>query len=370
MTRSSLGARRLPYLGGAYLLIILFAGRAALGAEAASEAAPLVAPRSGEGAYKLADGPYAVEQTKNLTLRDAKRDKDLAVTITYPKRDGPFPTIVFSHGAGGAGDSRMPLVRSWASHGYVIAAPTHADSIALRRQKEPDADMGGTLRKAMADGEGWKNRARDVAFVIDSLGEIQEKVPALKGRLDAKRLGVGGHSYGAYTSQLIAGARVIMPGALEATTLADERPRAFLLLSPQGRGQMGLTARSWAAIARPMMAMTGSRDRGATGQGPEEKLEPFKFAPAGDKYGVLIRDAYHMSFLGRPAELGAAAGLLAAFTSPGIAETDQAAVFDAIKVATIAFWDAYLKDDAKARAYLQSDALPTWSKGTVRLDRK
>jgi predicted dienelactone hydrolase len=344
-------------------LILSLAVPSARGAEAAPETA---APSP----YKLAGGPYEVEQTKNLTRHDPKRDKDLRVTVTYPKGDGPFPTIVFSHGAGGAGDARMPLIRFWASHGYVVLAPTHADSIALRREKEPDVTMGGTLRKAMADGEGWKNRARDVSFVIDSLGEIQEQVPAVKGKIDAKRLGVGGHSYGAYTSQLLAGARVIMPGALEASTLADERPRAFLLLSPQGRGQMGLAANSWAKIARPMMVMTGSRDRGATGQGPEQKLEPFKFAPAGDKYGVLIQDAYHMSFLGRPAELGPGPGLLSALTSPGIAETDQAAVFNCIKVATIAFWDAYLKDDAKAKAYLQSDALPAWSKGAVRLDRK
>jgi predicted dienelactone hydrolase len=350
-------------LAWACVLVASASGHPAGGAEATSE---VTAPPP----YKLADGSYQVEQARNITLHDPKRDKDLLVTATYPKGDGPFPMIVFSHGAGGAGDTRMPLVRFWASHGYVILAPTHADSIALRRGKEPDVNMGGVMRKAMADGEGWKNRARDVSFVIDSLGEIQEKVTALKGKLDAKRLGVGGHSYGAYTSQLIAGAKVALPAGVEATTLADERPRAFLLLSPQGRGQMGLAANSWEKIARPMMAMTGSRDRGATGQGPEEKLEPFKLAPAGDKYGVLIRDAYHMSFLGRTSDIDGGAAALTLLMSPGIAETDQAAVFNQIKVATIAFWDAYLRDDAKAKAYLQSDALPTWSNGAVRLDRK
>jgi hypothetical protein len=34
------------------------------------------------------------------------------------------------------------------------------------------------------------------------------------------------------------------------------------------------------------------------------------------------------------------------------------------------FWDAYLKSDAKAKTYLASDALPSYSKGAVRLERK
>jgi hypothetical protein len=45
------------------------------GAEATSE---IAAPPP----YKLADGPYQVEQTRNVALHDAKRDKDLRVTAT------------------------------------------------------------------------------------------------------------------------------------------------------------------------------------------------------------------------------------------------------------------------------------------------
>jgi hypothetical protein len=37
---------------------------------------------------------------------------------------------------------------------------------------------------------------------------------------------------------------------------------------------------------------------------------------------------------------------------------------------TLAFWDAYLKDSKEARAYLESDKLPAFSKGTLKLERK
>jgi len=70
------------------------------------------------------------------------------------------------------------------------------------------------------------------------------------------------------------------------------------------------------------------------------------------------------------ADLDFGAGMLGILISPGIEQTDQTAVFNDIKIATIAFWDAYLKDDAKAKAYLQSGALPSYSRGAVRLERK
>ena len=54
----------------------------------------------------------------------------------------------------------------------------------------------------------------------------------------------------------------------------------------------------------------------------------------------------------------------------GRGEEVQKAIFDYVKMASLAFWDAYLKDDAKAREYLKSDALPAYSKGALTLSKK
>ena len=319
-------------------------------------------------------GPCTVVSASPITLHDAKRNKDLQVAATFPKEGGPWPVIVFSHGAGGSGTAYMPLVRFWVSHGYVCLAPTHADSLSLREKtEEASGGMAGIVSRALRDHKGWENRARDVSFLIDSLAGIEEKVPALKGRMDAKRLGVGGHSYGAFTTQLIGGATVDLPGGEKGASFADPRPLALLVLSGQGIAQMGLVEHSWDNIKRPMMVMTGTRDRGARGQDWPWRLEPYKFAPPPDKYSVLIDGASHMSFLGRLAEGDGAGGiglLRALLTGAADDETDQKAVFVYIKISTLAFWDAYLKGDAKAKAYLASDALPAYSKGAVRLERK
>jgi hypothetical protein len=49
---------------------------------------------------------------------------------------------------------------------------------------------------------------------------------------------------------------------------------------------------------------------------------------------------------------------------------DQRAIFDEVKMASLAFWGAYLKDDKQAKDYLKTDALVTYSKGALKLSRK
>ena len=59
--------------------------------------------RSGADAKTIGGGgPHAVGVIENLTLRDAKRGKDLPLRVTYPEGQGKFPIILFSHCAGGS----------------------------------------------------------------------------------------------------------------------------------------------------------------------------------------------------------------------------------------------------------------------------
>ena len=141
------------------------------------------------------------------------------------------------------------------------------------------------------------------------------------------------------------------------------------MLSPQGKNQNGLTEASWKTMSRPMMSMTGTYYNRALNQVAEWRKDPFTYSPPGDKYHVFINDAFHMSFTGALAE---SAGEVARrpLASQLAQNTNQKAVFDYVKIASIAFWDAYLKDDPKALAYLKSDALTTYSRSGVKIDRK
>jgi predicted dienelactone hydrolase len=322
-------------------------------------------------AYKLADGPYATE-TIDQTLHDAKRNKDLPIRIVVPKSGGPFPVIVFSHGAGGSGQNYFGLTGFWASHGYVVIQPTHNDSVALRREQGEPLPSGPRelVEEYLFNYQDWIDRVRDVTLVMDSLVELEKRLPELKGKLDQKRIGVGGHSYGAFTTQMIGGVTLDIPGQPKAQSFGDARPLALLLLSPQGKSANGLTENSWKTMTRPMMTMSGSNDSGVMGQLANWRRDPFTYSPAGDKYLVWIEGAFHMSFTGALAQPQTASGPRGMLFSRMGQGTDQKAVFDYVKVASIAFWDAYLKGEPKAKTYLTSDTLVKYSNQTVSVDRK
>jgi dienelactone hydrolase len=196
------------------------------------------------GAYKLADGPHTVTEAPDIVLHDAKRDKNLHVRIFFPTEPGPYPVIVFSHGAGGSQSCCEALTRHWATYGYVTLQPTHDDSTVQRRNAgEEDINFLKAVRDALKKPALWQSRPQDISFVLDSLPALQKRIPALAGKLDAEHIGVGGHSMGAFTANAIAGALVDLPGH-PARNFADARVKAVLLLSPQGPGEFGLTDHS------------------------------------------------------------------------------------------------------------------------------
>jgi dienelactone hydrolase len=296
--------------------------------------------------YAPTSGPYKVLTVENLVLHDSARNKSIPIKIYYPAAVGQFPVIIFSHGALASKDSYSGLGQYWASYGYVSIHPSHADSIA-------DSGFRGTLRQALSDPRAWENRPEDVSFIIDSLAHVEKFAPQLAGKLDLGHIGVGGHSFGAYTAGLIAGTTIVLPGKSGPQSFADKRVSAVVLLSPQGEGVLGLSAHSWDAVRVPMLLMYGSRDFGPFGEEPVWRSEAFAKGPAGNKYEVELEGGTHMGF----------AGLL-----PG--EGHHVEVFQCAKLETLAFWDAYLKQDPKAMEYVESHGLQKFCGDSARFANK
>lgn len=296
-------------------------------------------------------------RSEDVALRDERRGKDLECRVYFPEAGDRLPLIVFSHGFGADKSAFAAVSRHVAGRGYVIVHPSHADGFGRSSDRQAEGPggirairSGGGLPALLADPGKIEGRVADVAAVIDSTAQLVAKLPALKGRLDASRVGVGGHSYGAYTSMLIGGVTADV-GSAKARSFADPRVRCILPISAQGTGQQGLTESSWSALRLPMMTVTGSRDRGAAGQGPDWKEEPFRLSPPGDKYLVLIEGANHMSFGG------------------GLGERSSATT-EVVKAVTLAFWDAYLKADDKAKAGLRSGDVAKPFAGAARIESK
>jgi predicted dienelactone hydrolase len=285
------------------------------------------------------------QMVTGVKLHDARRGKDLEVAVVYPistNRPGQrFPIIVFSHGAGASGAGYADLLEYWASHGYVCVAPTHADSLSL---KTTPANALNHVNIALAEikvikdigshPNDWVQRAADVSFVLDSLSDLARLEPQVGPLMDRRHIGVGGHSYGAFTSMVIGGAAIDLPSH-PASNFTDRRATAILVLSGQGPGTMGLTADSYAGLQLPMMVQTGDLDRSMSGKDWHWRMLPFDLSPSGDKYLLVIQSARHRTFTGQN------------LSSPA-----EKSAFETVRMTSLAFWDAYLKNDPAARAFL------------------
>ena len=308
------------------------------------------------------NGP-AVVATADVVLNDSSRKRDLSVRVAYPDGAGPFPVIVFSHGFGGAGKTYDALARFWATRGFVVLMPDHADS-GSPAGKDPAAEsVREPAGDSVTDPKSWELRARDLAFVVAATAAVEARIPALKGKLDERHVGVGGQSYGAFSALLLGG--ITVEAAKKERNFADPIPKAFLVISPPGKGQQGLTDKSWAGLDRPLLVVTGERDQGSKNQDPSWRLDAYQLSPPGGKYALFLEGASHLSLTGLAAEPGAV--LPPAAGKKAISPEAEVQIFRDVRIATVAFWEAYLKDAANAKAFLQSDALMTESGGRAQL---
>ncbi len=288
-----------------------------------------------------------------LTLADGKT---ATVRVYHPKAaTAACPVVIFSHGLAGSKEGYDFLGKRWAEHGYVSIHPDHPGSDTATFKGKPFAEIPALLRQATRDPKVSDGRPKLIAALITALPTIDERLSDVT--LDAERVGVAGHSFGGWTTLATAG---VSSQLLGKSPWQDPRPRAFIALSPPGPSGEPL-AGDYAACTRPMLVMTGSNDnqpaflaRPGVESGPAWRRQSFDLLPAGDKLLAWFEGARHCTY-------SAGAGNVLSGEPP----PDPAQV-EAVAVITLAWWDAYLRDDAKAKAWLADPATPavfgTWAK--------
>jgi dienelactone hydrolase len=354
-----------------------------------SQSATSTAPATNP--YSLESKTIPVGVIPAAVLYDSQRNKDLEMSIEYPTREGPYPVVIFSPNYGSSRSDYVGLTAFWTSHGYVVIKPSHADSGALRettperveeqppqgreRRQRPSpqpqqpvafradpAEMWQTQRP-----DDWRNRVADITFIIDSLPKLIEQYPEIKDRVDATRIGVGGHSYGAFTALLIGGMKA------NNMSFADLRVKAIEAMSPPGPSrERGLTNDSWTNLRSPTLFLTGSRDFGASeAEDAAWRRQAYELSFGGDKWFVSIAGAGHAAFTGRfgeplfatnpplqpyPTSRPPVGGNYPQAQPPpsqrGVAQFSLGAT-TTVRTISLAFWDAYLKNDNAGREYLE-----------------
>jgi predicted dienelactone hydrolase len=234
----------------------------------------------------------------------------MPVARNAPPAAGRFGVIVVSHGSGGLTVNHRDLAMALASHGYIVAAPTHP-----RGQGD---DVSGVAV--------WVGRPQQVSHIIDTvLGDGQ-----LGPRIERERIGVVGHSLGGFTALEVAGARP-SPGAAAAhcrqhpddakfcgtggaaarkktreigpiPELRDSRVRSIVLMAPNA---VPFTDEALAQVTIPVLVYAAEHDDLTRVQYHGERLA--RALPRSEC--VLVKGAGHFSFVASlPAALKVVAG--------------------------------------------------------------
>jgi predicted dienelactone hydrolase len=153
--------------------------------------------------------------------------------------------------------------------------------------------------------------------------------------LDLTRIGMSGHSFGAITTQAVSGEKFPVIG----TKLTDTRIKAAIAFSPSASRRFK-TEDAFGAVHIPWLLMTGTKDLAPIGQTDvAARLAVYPALHGGPKYEVVLDNAEHSAFTDR--------------ALPGDREPRNPNHHRVMLALSTAFWDAYLRDDAAALAWLK-----------------
>lgn len=284
--------------------------------------------------------------SKTFTFQDSKNQREIPVRVYLPTLTQPAPVILFSHGLGGSRDNNPYLGNHWAKRGYVVAFVQHSGSDEAVWKDLPPAERLAAMKKAASIGN-FIARTHDIPAVIDSLSSLNnDKDHPLFHRLDLEHIGMSGHSFGAHTTQAVIGQSFPLGGGF-----LEPRIDAAVMMSPSPP-KAGDPAKAFASIKVPSLLMTGTLDDSPVGDTtPADRLKVFPHLTGAPAWQVVFDKATHMAFGER--------NLRGAKSDPRY--------HPAILAITTAFWDAELRQQDGAKAWLNGsgvksvlDAQDTW----------
>lgn len=267
-------------------------------------------------------------------VTDGQRQRDIPIRVYLPPVKSPSPVILFSHGLGGSREGSAYLGKHWAARGYVAVFLQHPGSDISVWKDKPRRKRMAAMREA-ANGRNFLLRVKDIPTVLDQLerwNKTDEHV--LAGKLNLKKIGMSGHSFGAMTTQAVSGQRT--KGGREIFT--DPRIAAAVVMSPS-RPRRGTPQAAFGKVSLPWLLMTGTKDIAPIGNADmESRLAVYPALPTGGKYELVLHGAEHSVFTERALQRDS--------------EPRNPNHHRAIMALTTAFWDSYLLNDSSAKDWL------------------
>lgn len=304
-------------------------------------------------------------QKQTLKLEDKSRNRKFPVDIYKPKtwRGEKVPVIVASHGLASNRQHFATIAAHLASYGYVVVVPEHVGSNFTHFM-----DMLDGLNRNIFELNSFIDRPKDISYILDDLERRNEN--EFQGRLDLKKVGVLGHSFGGYTALALAGAEinfaqlekdcdrtvrapnlslVLQCQALKLPrqnyNFRDPRVQVIMAVNPVNSSIFGQESLSKVQI--PVLFGSGSRDPATPAV--FEQVQSFTWLTGADKYLVLVDGQSHIDV--SQLDVGATE-LLGSISALKLPTTKLLNEYD--NSVTLAFFENYLVNNREYRPFMQS----------------
>ncbi len=297
--------------------------------------------------------PHKVLIKRDELADPTRENRVVPFKVYYPVAHSldHLPVILWSHGLGGSRDGAAFLARFIASHGYVVVNVQHPGTDTSLWEGKPGHPWD-VIRATPIPRHATLNRMRDIPFILARLPGWAEAHPDIARHMDMSRMGMSGHSFGALTTQVMAG-QGCPDESGKLVSLKEERFLAGILYSPVPVRHLTdePSEKVFGSITLPLLHMTGTHDKSPIENfGYRERLVVYENAHRAPQELLVLDAADHMVFAGSRGQL---------------AETALRKKHEAhIKVISFAYWDAMLRQDKKARDWLNGAGVQDYIKGS------
>ncbi|MFQ4138557.1 alpha/beta hydrolase [Nodosilinea sp. PGN35] len=314
-------------------------------------------------------GPYSFQKATITVTNPATRQTAAGLTVNYDfdsdiyipnGLSGPAPIVIISHGFGDVKESFTFLAEHLASYGFVAIIPDHVGSDLAYRQTY----LQGRLNTLLSPME-FVNRPQEISYLIDRLEELTAESGEWAAIADPTRIGVVGDSLGGSTALALGGAEINYARLVENCdqesvilnfslylecrarflppqnyALKDPRIKAVVAAHPLGGGLYG--PEGFGQIDVPLLMVSGGNDIVSTVV--TEQIHPFVWLQSEPKYLALFEGGTH--FTSKPGRDGAG-GIFKLLAGE---HRDVGSRY--YKILSVAFWNAYLRDQKEFLPYL------------------